>query len=76
MVKYGLKFNPEKTSSLRMGNNPFTTIPSWHMDKVSLPNVKTIKYLGSEFVDLNGHADLNKRSVASNRAFMASRLLE
>ena len=52
-----------------MGNNLFTTIPSWHMDKVSLHNVKTIKYLGSEFGDLNGQAHLNNRSVASKRAF-------
>ena len=36
---------------------------------MSLRNVKTIKYLGSEFGDLNGHAHLNNRSVASNRAF-------
>ena len=43
------------------------------MDKVSLRNVKTIKYLGSEFGDLNGHAHLNKRSVASNRAFYGIR---
>ena len=39
------------------------------MDKVSLGNMKTIKYLGSKFGDLNGHAHLNNRSVASNRAF-------
>ena len=38
------------------------------MDSVSC-NVKTIKYLGSEFGDLNGHAHLNNRSVASIRAF-------
>ena len=69
MVKYGLKFNPEKTC-LIMGNSPFTTIPSWHMDKVSLRNVKTIKYLGSEF---KWTSHLNNRSVASNRTFYGIR---
>ena len=52
-----------------MPRSPLPNTRDFNVRNVSLRNVKTIKYLGSEFGDLNGHAHLNNRSVASNRAF-------
>ena len=42
-----LRFNPRKTICHIMGQNPFTTIPRWYINGVSLDIEDKLTYLGS-----------------------------
>ena len=42
-----LRFNPHKTICHIMGQNPFTTIPRWYINGVSLDIEDKLTYLGS-----------------------------
>ena len=69
--EHGLRFNPNKTTCMIMGGNPFTIMPTWSIQNVPLRIVDTIKYLGTDFGDLHGKEHINNRVKATNRAFFA-----
>ena len=46
-------------------------MPTWSIQDVPLRIVDTIKYLGTDFGDLNGKEHINNRVKATNRAFFA-----
>ena len=66
---HGLQFNPEKTSCIVLGNNPFTTQPTWHMNNTNLKINKCVKYLGTFLGDTNGSCHIDSRIKASTKAF-------
>ena len=41
--EHGLRFNPNKTTCMIMGGNPFTIMPTWKIQDVPLRIVDTIK---------------------------------
>ena len=50
---HGLRFNPHKRICHIMGQNPFTTIPRWYINGVSLDIEDKLTYLGS-ILGVNG----------------------
>ena len=69
--EHGLRFDPNKTTCMIMGGNPFTIMPTWKIKDVPLRIVDTIKYFGTDFADLNGKEHINNWVKATNRAFFA-----
>ena len=45
---YGLRFNPDKTTCMIMGRNPFTTTPVWLIEDSPIKIENNIKYLGTD----------------------------
>ena len=70
---HGLRFNPHKRICHIMGQNPFTTIPRWYINGVSLDIEDKLTYLGS-ILGVNGGKNTVKTVVEQHIVpFMASR---
>ena len=65
--KIGLKFNPQKTECLIVGNNPFTSTPEWYLNGALLSLSDSLTYLGTCLGDQRGQEDVAKQKA--NKAF-------
>ena len=65
----GLRFNPEKTTCMTYGPNPFTTLPKWNIDGVTLPVEENTKYLGAILDQSDGLTHARLRTSKGNQAF-------
>ena len=69
--KFGLRFNPVKTTCTIMGNNPFTSTPSWTINGTELKLDKNITYLGSVLGDnsKSGAAHIETRIRPATKSY-------
>ena len=65
----GVRFNPEKTTCMTYGPNPFTTLPKWNINGVTLPVEDNIKYLGAILDQSDGLTHAQQRTSKGNQAF-------
>ena len=68
---HGLRFNANKTSGFIMGSNPFTTVPKWSIDNVSIKLQDNLNYLGAKFSKQGGAAHCDERAHKAINAFYA-----
>ena len=75
---YGLHFNPDKTTCMVMGCNPFTTQPQWSIDNIGLKVDDSITFLGTVIgnVEKKGKAHCENRIRAATKLFMVYKVLE
>ena len=68
---YGLHFNPDKTTCMVMGCNPFTTQPQWSIDNIGLKVDDSITFLGTVIrnVEKKGKAHCENRIRAATKSF-------
>ena len=66
---HGLRFNPHKTICHIMDQNPFTTIPRWYINGVSLNIEDKLTYLGSTLGENGGKEHCENRCRAAHRSF-------
>ena len=67
--KIGLKFNPQKTECLIVGNNPFTPMPEWYLNGALLSLSDSLTYLGTCLGDQRGQEHVAKCSQKASKAF-------
>ena len=67
----GLRFNANKTSCFIMGSNPFTTVPKWSIDNVSIKLQDNLNYLGAKLSKQGGAAHCDERAHKAINAFYA-----
>ena len=70
MLNYGICFNPKKTNCVIVGNNPFTTEPSWYINDCKLSIRSNMEYLGAS-IGSSDHAA--KRISSCRKAFYTLR---
>ena len=61
--KFGLRFPPVKTTCTIMGNNPFTSTPSWTINGTELKLDKNMTYLGSVLGDNSNIMDCREQAL-------------
>jgi hypothetical protein len=66
---HGLSFNPDKTSCVIFGKNPFSASPKWKLDDTVLNIDNSMKYLGTMLGDFSGSLHTQTRIKAATRAF-------
>ena len=64
---HGLGFNPSKKTCFILGNNPFTSLPNWNINNVTLAISNEIKYLGTDIGSLTGTTHCDNWVSASNK---------
>ena len=75
---YGLHFNPDKTTCMVMGSNPFTTQPQWSIDNIGLKVDDSITFLGTVIgnVEKKGKLIVKTESGLLLSLFMVYKVLE
>ena len=68
-----LRFNPHKTICHIMGQNPFTAIPRWYINGVSLDIEDKLTYLGLILGENGGKEHCENRCRTAHRYFLGSR---
>ena len=68
-----LRFNPHKTICHIMGQNPFTTIPRWYFNGVSLDIEDKLTYLGSILGENGGKEHCENHCRTAHHYFLGSR---
>ena len=68
---YGLHFNPDKTTCMVMGFNPFTTQPQWSIDNIGLKVNDSVTFLGTVIgnVQKKGEAHCENRIRVATKSF-------
>ena len=61
---YGLDFNPENTTCMVMGSNPFTTQAQWSIDNIGLKMDDSITCLGTFIGNVQKKGNVEKKGKA------------
>lgn len=69
IVQHGLRFNPQKTTCMIYGDNPFTDVPSLSISNENLKVTNSLTYLGAGLAQDGGASHALQRTKAATNAF-------